>query len=302
MAAAIGARGKLGIGTSSPTTYMLDFKSEGLARRQESVNGNGVRGTRSHHATRVRAGLNRIAGSLALQPNAADLHQLFPWMLCGTTTTPSGTLKLYKLGEAAASRYVQVDRHAKVFTYATVGVDKWTLKAEQGQLLDCDLDLIAATETVGNAGTFPSLAVDVTTNPFILSDLALTVGGTTVTAKSFEVACSNAIDADRFFNSNDLSAIVMHDREVTFKTRLPYGDFTALYDLGAATGVEVVATLTNGAVVLTLTLPAVVFPPQSPVVPGREEVMLDLEGRAYRTGALSDDTGLEFQAALDTGA
>lgn len=302
MAAAVGTLGQMGIGTANPTTYMLDFMSESLRRVDESVDGNGVRGTRSRHATRVRAGLQRIAGPVRWQPNAADLHQLLPWILCGTTTVVSGTKKWYHLGETAATRYVQIDRHAKVFTYSTVGVDTCKFSADQGALLNAEAGLVACTETVGNAGTFPALAVDITTNPFILSDLVMTVGGTTVTAKRFEVELNNNIDKDRFFNSNTMTAVVALDRVVTFRTQLPYGDFTALYNTGAGTGVAVLATFTNGSVSLIFNMGSVIFPPMSPLVPGREEVMLDLEGKAYRTGALSDsDAGHELITHLDTG-
>lgn len=302
MSAAIGTLGKLGIGAASPVTYALDFQSEGIVKRQESVNGNGVRGTRSHTVERTRAGLQRIGGPLSLQPNSADIHQLLPWVLGTNGTVVSGTNKQYILAEGVQSRYVTVDRHAKVFTYATTGVDRCTIRGDQGALVGFDLDLIAATESVGNAGTFPAIYTDVTTNPFILSDLTLSVNSTSVTAKGFEVSISNDIDRDRFFNSNTLTALVARDREVTFKTRLPYGDFTALYDLGAATGIAVTATLTNGTSVMVVTMPKVVFPPMSPRVEGRTEVMLDLEGRAYRYGDPSDATKAEIIVTLDTGA
>ena len=302
MAAAIGTLAKLGIGATSPVTYGLDFKTEALKRKQESVNGNGTRGNLSHTMERVRAGLNKIDGPISLQPNAADYHELLPWLLGTAAATVSGTLKRYNIANAALSRYVTVDRHAKVFAYATVGVNSFTLKAEQGQLLDLDLDLLAATETVGNAGTFPAIYPDVTTNPFILSDLVLSVNATTVTAKSFELMVNNDLDKDRFFNSNTLSAIVKRDREVTFKTKLPYGDFTALYDLGAATGVAVLATFTIGSVAMIISLPKVIFPPVSPGVDGRVEVMLELEGRAYRHGDVTDATKDELIVTLDTGA
>lgn len=293
MAAAIGTLGKLGIDSVSPVTKMFDFRSEALARKDDSVNGNGVRGTRSHHINRVRAGLQKISGNIALQPNAYDLSLLLPWILCGTTVG-----NWHKLGEAAATRYVSIDRHAKVFNYATVGVGKATFKADQGALLDCDLDLVACTETVANAGTFPALQPDRTSNPFILSDLALSVNSTVIPAKSFELSIDNDIDDDRFFNSNTMTAIVARDREITFKTRIPYGEATALYNLGAGTGIAVSAILTNGVQVLSFQMANVVFPPMSPLVPGREEVMLDLEGRAYRSGDTTDDTTQELVTTL----
>lgn len=302
MSAAIGTLGRMGIGASDPVDYCLDFKSESFGLKQETLNGNGVRGTRSHTVERTRAGLARVDGNVALTPQAADYHKLLPWALGGSGTLVSGTLYRYNLAEAAVTRYVTIDRHAKVFTYDGVGVDRFTLRAQQGEMLDCDLDLVGKTETVANSGTFPSIFADVTTNPFVLSDLVMTVGGTTVTAKSFEMSLNNMIDKERFFNSNTLSTVIHLDREVRFRTQLPYGDFTALYNTGAATGVAVLATFTIGSVVMALSMPKVVFAPVAPPVSGRAEVMLDLDGRAYRNGTQSDATKDELIVTLDTGA
>ena len=66
MAGAIGTLGRLGIGATSPVTYGLDFKSETFGAKQESMNGNGVRGTLEHTVERVRAGLIRIDGGIDL--------------------------------------------------------------------------------------------------------------------------------------------------------------------------------------------------------------------------------------------
>lgn len=303
MTAAVGTLGALGLDTVSPVTKMIDFRSESLQRKDESVDGNGVRGTRARHIARVRASLQKIGGPLSFQPNALDLGLLLQWIMCGTVTNVAGTNNWYKLGESAVTRYVAIDRRSKVFTYAGVGVNRATFKCEQGQMLGIDIDTVALTETVGNSGTFPALQPDRTTNPFILSDLTLSVNGVgAVTAKSLEIVVENHIDEDRFFNSNTMSEIVMLDRNVSFKTRVPYGDWSQFYNLGAGTGVSVIATLTNGSWVLSFTMGKVVFPPMSPVIPGREEVMLELDGKAYRDGATTDDTTQELVTKLDYGA
>lgn len=301
MAAAVGTLGRLGIGDTSPVDYCLDFKSESFGKTQESMNGNGVRGTLSHTVERVRAGLQRIQGGLSMTPNAADYHVLLPWILGSAGTTVSGTLERYDLGNAARVKYLTVDRNAKVFTYDSVGVDRATFRSGQGEFLDCELDLIGKTETIANDGTFPSIYPDITTNPFILSDCVISVNSTTVTAKSFEVSIMNNIDRDRFFNSNTLSALVKRDREVMFRTQIPYGDFIALYNTGAATGVAVTATFTIGSIEMIMSMQKVVFNPVSPYVEGRTEVMLNLEGRAYRHGTQTDTTKNELIITLDTG-
>lgn len=301
MAAALGTQGRYGFSAGSPVDYCMDIADEDLALDQESLNGNGIRGTRSHTVERVRAGLQRVGGPVRSMPSAADYHKLWPCVLGAAGALVSGTNYRYNLAETVPARYVTVDRHAKVFTYATCGVNTFTLRATQGQMAEVELGLIGATETVGNAGTFPAVYPDVTTNPFVLTDCAMTVGGTTVTPQSFELTVNNDIDPDRFFNSLTLTALAVRDREVTFKTVLPYGDFTALYNLGAATGVAVLCTLTIGSITMIISMQKVVFPPRSPTVPGRQEVMMTLQGRAYRFGTQTDATKDEIIVLLDTG-
>lgn len=301
MTAAIGTLGRLGIGASSPVDYCLDFKSAPFGAKQESMNGNGVRGTLQHTVERVRAGLIRVDGTVDLTPQAADYHRLWPWVLGGAAVTISGTNKRYNEAETAVERYLTIDKHQKVMTYDGVVVNQATLTASQGEFLDMNLDLVGKTETVGNAGTFPGIYADVTTNPFIMSHLTLSVNSTTVTAKTFEVTVNNNVDKDRYFNSNTLSKAIWLDREVRFKTQLPYGDFTALYNTGAETGIAVLATFQIGSVVMTVSMQKVVFEPVTPPVEGRREVMLDLEGRAYRSGTQTDATKDQIIVTLDTG-
>ena len=301
MAAALGTLGRLGIGSASPVTYGLDFKSEAFRLQQETINGNGVRGSRSHTLERVRAGLQRIGGAISLEPSAQDYAQLLPWILGSAAVVVSGTNRRYDINDALITQYLTVDRNAAVFSYTLAAVNQATFSAEQGEMLGVDLDLVGATETVAAAGTFPAIYPDVTTNPFVLSDVALSVNSTTVTAKSFELTVNNNVDKDRFFNSNTIAAMVGRDRSVMFKTRLPYGDWTALYNTGASTGVAVLISLAIGAVTMTISMPKVVFQPVSPVVEGRVEVMLDLEGRAFRYGTPTDTTKNELIFTLNTG-
>lgn len=303
MTAAIGTLGKMGIGSASPVTYALDFETAPFGAKQESINANGVRGTLEHTVERVAAGLIRVDGAIDLTPQAADYHQLWPWVLGGSAVVVSGTNKRYNVAETAVERYVTIDKHQKVMTYDGVIVNEATLKAEQGDFLKLSLDLLGKSETVGNAGTFPAILADVTTNPFVLAHLSLTVSGTaSVTAKGFEVMVKNNADKDRFFNSLTLTKGIWLDREVRFKTQIPYGDYTALYNTGASTGTAVLATFTNGSVVMTISMQKVVFEPITPPVDGRKEVMMELTGRAYRHGTQTDATKDSIIVTLDTGA
>jgi hypothetical protein len=150
---------QLGIGTTSTVDQRLDYLSESLACQEEFPDTGGLRGTRSHAVERVRAGIRRVAGTITLQPTAVELSYLLPWILGANA---SGTT--YALADALQSRYVSVDRGAKVFLYDAVWVDSATFRATQGSPLSVTLNLVGSDETVNNAGTFPSLTLDTTTN------------------------------------------------------------------------------------------------------------------------------------------
>lgn len=293
MAPVAGFNALLGIGTASPVDVPLDFLRETLAVNETFVDRNGLRGTRSHNIEATRVGLRRIEGQLVLQPTAVEWASLLPWILGANA---SGTT--YALAETLQSRYVTINRSdgtdGKVFTYDGCKVNRARIYCAQGEMLGVDLDLIGVDETVTNAGTFPSLTLDTTTGPFVFSDCVLSVGGNTYQSRDFELIIDNKIDAERFFNSNTRTAVVAQDRQVMVNLNPGYGDAEALYNTGIG-GVALTATFTNGAVSLLFSCVKVQFPRRSPTVPGKQEIMLPLQGTA-----LQSSTTKELVVTLDS--
>lgn len=284
MTAAIGTLGQLGIDSSSPVGMRYDFMEEDVAKVSEIIDANGIRGTRSRHANRTRPGLKRIGGPLRLEPNKAEMAALLPWIL-GTSSGTGPTT--YSLTETLPSRYVTIDRIFKVFTYDTVKVDVATFSARQGEPLVLTLDLIGKDETVGNAGTFPSLSIGEATTPWVMTDLTLTINAVTVTPSEFSLTINNFIDKERFFNGRTLASVESLDREISMTVVCPYGDQGALYDAGEA-GVAGTAVFTNGSNVLTMTMTKIIYPTRSPNIGGRREIMLPITGKLYRTDAAAE--------------
>lgn len=285
MSASIGTLGSFGIGDANPTTVRLNYESEDFTRKDEVIDGNGLRGTLSKDAELVRNGPQRVNGPAAFIPTAVEWAAMLPWIL---GTTASGNT--YALADTTITKFVQIDRKVKVFTYTGVGVNKATFKASRGTALRLELDLIGMSSAVGNSGTFPALSLDVTTKPFVFTDLVITVGGTTVQTADFELTVDNKIDADRFFNSLTLTAVNKLDREIRVKTNLPYGDYEAIRAAMTAEGggLAFVATFTCGNTSMVFTLPAVAVPMREPGTPGRQEIMLPVEGAAYRLAGVRE--------------
>lgn len=292
MAPAYSHLAQLGISASSPVDARFDFRSEDLKLQEEFMQLDGMRGTLSRSSERNRQGIRRVSGPIRLQPTAVEWARLLPWIL---GTPASGNI--YALAESLPSRYVVVDRVTKVFTYEGVKVNRATIKASQGQPLDLELDLIGVDESPGNAGTFPALDLDTSTQPFVFHDLTFTIAGGAVKAKEVTIVIDNKLDGDRFFNSPTLnSAFNATDRNISLQTSLPYGDHSALYGTGPG-GVSATANFVNGGTSLLWEFIRVAFPRQSPGTPERQEIMLPLQGQALTLGSEK-----ELKVTLDSAA
>jgi hypothetical protein len=280
-----GYQAQLGIDTANPVTVRYDFQTENLALDEHFVDTNGLRGTRARSIERIRAGNRYVHGQLHMQPTAVELAGLLPWILYGAPSG-SGTVT-YPLADAMpTARYIAVDLGESVNTYNGCQVDRCTIRGSQGQPMDFMIDVVGIDETVGANGTFPALSLDTTTGPFMFTDLVLSVNSTTYIAKDFELIIDNAIDKERFYNSQTLTAAIAMDRHITLQTHLPAGIAEAVYGVGPG-GMPVVATFTGGGTsVLTLTFVKVAFPRKSPTyVAGRNEELLPMMGTAYKSGA-----------------
>ncbi len=204
-----------------------------------------------------------------------------------TVNTAVTSSASYALGEVLPTRAVMVDRVMNVASYPTVAVDMAVFQASRGTALSLSLSLVGISESIGAAGTFPTLVLDILSKPFLFFDCQLTVGGTVYYVDSFNLTINNFIDKARFFNSQVLTALIATDRAVTFKTSMPQGDAFALYGAGTA-GVSMVAKFSYGNQILTFTAGSLLFPHESPVVKGRGEVMLPITGTLLKSGTTSE--------------
>ncbi|MDB5312657.1 MAG: hypothetical protein JWO38_6859 [Gemmataceae bacterium] len=278
MAAAITTLGRLGIDSSNPVTQRFDFNYFDLGVQVDLKDMNGTRGKYSKDSNRVRTNLTHVAPRVRCQPTSLELSRLLQWILGGT---PSGTPTVtYPLGNTTVQRYVAFDPNGgNLWTLTGVAVDEARFKAAQGEPLDLDLSLVGQTYAV--SGSFPAIALDVSTQPFLFVDAVLVVGGTTVQSKDFELAVANGIDRNRFFNSGTLTATNKLTRKITCHVTIPYGDYSTLFNTGSGSSVSVTATFTNGGAVLTFNLGGVRFKPKNPQSEFNQEVMLPLEGEAF---------------------
>jgi len=187
-----------------------------------------------------------------------------------------------------------IDRVAKVFTYAGCKVNRAVLSGSQGGLLRLALDLVAKSESVGDAGTFPSLSPSAT-QPYIFSDLALTLAATAREVRQFALSIDNALVTDRFMNSVTITSAPEGDRMISLNTTHAWApantDLYAQALVGAAGTLQLTNALGGSPPAgyqTTFAFGTLQTPDRSPNVGGRQEVFLNLEMMARKTGGTAE--------------
>ena len=282
--ASISVRGQLGMGSTSTINEVYEFISENLALQQALIAGHGIRGTRERVIDRVRLGLKTINGSINLEPTPTELRKLLPRCL-GGAESGSGPYT-YDVADTIPSFWVSVDRIAKVWTYAGVKVDQWQFSSSPGQALRLNLQCEALTESVGSAGSFPTISYS-SQGPFVHHDCVISIDGTEYELGQIQISGSNELKKDRFVNSQSRTELPETDRIINISAMVPYtSDTYALYN-GGTSGVDVVVTYTNGGFSIAFTFGKVIFPANKSPVNGNknEEVMLNLSGEALKSSS-----------------
>ena len=289
------------LGTITETTYgstpgavtePFVFVSASITKRGVIVERGGLRGTRSHVADDTRVGPYVAGGQLVLEPTPEDLALWLPRILGGT---PTGTSpKTYPLAETLPSFTLSIDRVAKVFIYAGCKINRATLHGAQGGLLRLVLDIVAKSESVAAAGTFPSLSASVT-QPYIFSDLDLTLAATAREVKQFDLTIDNALVTDRFMNSLTIVSAPEGDRTIVLRTLHAWASTNTDLYAQALAGAAGALQLTNALGGTPPTGYQTIFsfatlqtPDRSPNVVGRQELFLNLEMIARKVGGTAE--------------
>ncbi len=289
MADKVGVFSRLQYSVSGGTTGTAEFEfmpGSSISMQENFIDTNQLRGTRSHSSERVRRGTRQVTGNILMCPTPVELVTLLPLIFGGT---PSGTS--YPLGESLTLFNLFPIRDGTVYTASDMIVDSATFSASEGGPMQLSMSLIGKDEAAtGSAG---SLTVDLTTQPFVLSDAVVSVAAGTREVSGFELTIRNGVQT-KFRNSNTLTQLKATDREVSIDLPVSLGTDSALWG-SALAGVAVTVTLTNGATSLAFSMTKVQAP-KSPL-PFGERGILDF---GWRGIARKDSTTLELTTVLDS--
>ena len=257
-----------------------EFISESLAKTQTILETGGIRGTRSHPAERTRDGTYTVQGTVNYHGSKGLLDLLLPRILGG------GSSPTYTLAETLPFFDCLIERIADRFVYGNCKVNKAVFKARASGLLELALELIGETESV-SATAFPAISPPVDA-PYIWQDCVVTLNSIARVVTQFELTIDNHLEA-RFSNSQTATDLYPTDRTVHLACTVPFtGDTTDLYGANTAGAAAGSLVFTNGAHALTFSLAQVQFADHSPVVAGKGEILLQLNGAAKKAGSTSE--------------
>jgi hypothetical protein len=288
----IGTLGKLAIDVSTVTgisdfdgsSTQLEFLSEELRYTEVQAYNNGIRGTRSRVAERVRIAQGAVSGSIVLHPTPVELDVLFPLILGGAEVADSFTL-----AETIPEFGVLVERVNRRFVYTGCRVSRATFSGTQGQPITLRLDIEGETEIVSATawpGTIPAINSG---SPYIFADttFSLAADASAAEVRSFEIVIDNGLITDRYMNSVNRQTIPSGDRVVSLSMSVPYTPDEVDLHKQALAGGSGSITLTNGSTSTVFTFGNLKTDPAvSPVIGSRgSEILLGLQMKAYRTGS-----------------
>lgn len=262
---------------ANPPTKGFEVVSCALTKQASHIDASGLRGNLDHRSERVRAGLINIGGTIVFEPSPEDLALIFPWVF---GQAASGTT--YSLAQTLATRYVAVDKVAKVYTYAGCCVNRMTLEGQQGAPMRLTLDILGKTETEGNAGSLTGLSYT-NTAPFTLYDTTLTMVSSARNCSRWTLTIDNNLEGS-FYNSQTISRITPRDRTITFSCDTPWtSSETDLYNQAVA-GTAATLALAFDAYSLSFAFAKLQVPAEGPTIGGRNEIPLTLNGVARMSG------------------
>lgn len=270
-----GALAYLAIGSASSPTNAYNFQNCSLKRTRTIFDPNNIRGTRSHQSEQTRFGNSTVGGPINMIPSKAEWVTLLPWILSGSGTSP------FSLGETPLARYVQLDTVTKVFTYAGCVVNRATIRGSVGGPVSLALDVIGLTEAMTNSGTGSGTGLS-TGSPMMFADGVFTLSSTAYRLKDVTITIDNAI-TPVWNNSVDATYMISNDRTISVSHNNPWtADEVALYNL-ALTGCNgATFNFTNGGDNLLFTFGTIQYPAETPVVPGKSELPLVMNGIARK--------------------
>lgn len=270
---------------SSPHTFdssseFLECYAFGVQKVPTIVFSDTIRGTRDQASERTRQGPSYVRGPISMPVDVAAMDNWLPRILGGNESAD-----VFPVAESLPAFGLLADLGATTHEYKDCYVNSAVFSGRayngQGQPdpLRLQMSILGMTEATGT--TFPSISAPTAANtaPLLFEDGAFTVNGSSRCVMAFSVSIHNMLQA-RWCNSLTPSVIYPRGRVIQVSLVVPYDSTNqSMYGQSYA-GATSTITFTNGNTSFGFTFGRLQIPTQSPIVVGRGEVLLRLNGIA----------------------
>ena len=285
MSAAMGWQAQMAIGAAGTEigafATAIEFVSEEMRKRGRILQTSGLRGGRGHPSERTAEGICEVGGTIRLHVSPALLDLVWPLILGGT----KGGDNTIALTETLPEFDLLIDRVTRRFVYRNCRVNQAVLRGQSGGLVELVLSLIGKSEEVSSMA-FPAISAALEP-PYLFQQGVLTLQSAARSCFDFELTIDHRLQR-RYANSATATELLATDRVVSFRCSTPFTAAEVGLYQQSLSGAAGTLALTNGTRSCQLQFGCLQFPDLSPVVAGREEIPLKLDGIARRVGSTAE--------------
>lgn len=266
-------------GTSVTPTKRLDIISESLKENVSIDQTDRLRGHLQKQHGVIQAVRKDVQGMLEMPVRPTELDVISKAIMGGTKDS-----NYYPYAETAESLTVEVDRVAKVYTYAGCHVKTAKFSASSGSILRLALELLGMTCVEGAAASGTDLDYGLEA-PFLMSHLAILLDSGSVEGHDIELTIDRQPEEEHFGNSLTRTSAASTGFVVTGQVTLDYNTTnvavrTKLISKATAT---LKATFTNGSYIFELECPKIVYTGEETTGDGADARRIVLPFEAFRT-------------------
>lgn len=305
--AQLGVKVESTYGTGVAVDRFWEFLSEGLSQGAVGkVVGQGLGRGRYPRTDRVRTYAAPVTGPIELEVMDAGMGLLFGLMLNSTpATTDAAPVYTHTATPDANGGYGKsftcqvgkpgVGGTVHPFTYEGGKVTSWSLASAIGEALKATLNCHFKNLVTSGASAYALQSASYASDAemLIFVDGALTIGGSAVPVKGFNIDGDNGLDVERMFHGSGLPSepLAAAIAAITGNIEAEFTDLTAFNAWVAGTQAALVLTFDNGHVVggsthqLQVTIPAVEYTGEVPTVGGPGIVQQARPFRALNDGS-----------------
>lgn len=294
LAAQFGWKAESTYGTAVTVDRFLPFRSETIQDDyMVSTADDIIAGSYTPLQEQMRAGNKAFTGDINMYAFNRNVAEFFYMALGGKSTSGAGpyTHTITPGDQTGKMMTMQVGRPdnggtVRAFTYEGCKLKTLKLGVEQGEFATLGLSVIAEDVATGTAlatASYPSSLAR-----YHSDDFGLTVGGTSVCVRSFELSIENSLDDTRRCAGSAVVKEPLRNGLVSVSGTMEteWSDLTMYARAVALTFAEMVVTLDNGTDSITLTMDCKYTPVSQPVA-GRGVVYQSVQFEAVgaATGA-----------------